>query len=57
MGARLAARRQQKKVILDGYRPLPAGTVARLNEDLKSMVTHYSTAIEGNTLSLNEMPW
>ncbi len=54
MDARLAARLQQKKAIVDGYRPLPAGTLARLNEDLKIMLTHHSTAIEGNTLSLNE---
>ncbi|GHO89155.1 Fic family protein [Dictyobacter formicarum] len=54
MDARLATRLQQKKAIVDGYRPLPAGTVARLNEDLKIMLTHHSTAIEGNTLTLNE---
>ncbi len=54
MDARLAARLQQKKARVDGYRPLPAGTVARLNEDLKIMLTHHSMAIEGNTLTLNE---
>ncbi|GER86269.1 hypothetical protein KDW_04310 [Dictyobacter vulcani] len=54
MDARMAARLQQKKAIVDGYRPLPAGTVARLNEDLKIMLTHHSTAIGGNTLTLNE---
>ncbi|GHO63816.1 hypothetical protein KSC_027080 [Ktedonobacter sp. SOSP1-52] len=54
MDARLATRVQQKKAALDRYRPLPAGTVNRLNEDLKVMLTHHSTAIEGNTLTLNE---
>ncbi|WP_201374135.1 hypothetical protein [Ktedonobacter robiniae] len=39
MGARLASRIQQKKAALDRYRPLPAGTVKRLNEDLKVMLT------------------
>lgn len=54
MDARLATRLQQKKAIVDGYRPLPAGIIARLNGDLKIMLTHHSTAIEGNTLTLNE---
>ena len=54
MDARLTARLQQKKAIVDGYRPLPSGTVARLNEDFKILLTHHSTAIEGNTLTLNE---
>ncbi len=54
MDTRLEARLQQKKVDLDRHRPLPLGTLARLNEDLKVMLTHHSTAIEGNTLTLNE---
>ncbi|GHO55769.1 Fic family protein [Ktedonobacter robiniae] len=54
MNARLATRLQEKKAELDRHRPLPAGTVTRLNEDLKVMLTHHSTAIEGNTLTLNE---
>ncbi|GCE27592.1 hypothetical protein KDA_30760 [Dictyobacter alpinus] len=41
MDARLAACLQQKKARVDGYRPLTAGTVARLNEDLKIMLTYY----------------
>ncbi len=54
MESRLAGRLREKKALLDRYRPLPAGTVARLHEDLKVLSTYHSNAIEGNTLSLHE---
>ena len=54
MDPRLAGRLREKKATLDRYRPLPAGTVARLNEDLKVLTTYHSNAIEGNTLTLHE---
>src|SRR5690348_18376928 len=54
MDARLAGRSREKKTLLDRYRPLPTGTLARLNEDLKVLTTYHSNAIEGNTLTLQE---
>jgi hypothetical protein len=54
MDGRLAGRLREKKALLDRYRPLPASTVVRLNEDLKVLSTYHSNAIEGNTLSLHE---
>ena len=54
MDVRLAGRLREKKALLDQYRPLPASTLARLNEDLKVLTTYHSNAIEGNTLSLHE---
>ncbi len=54
MDVRLAERLREKKAALDRYRPLPPGTLARLNEDLKVLSTYHSNAIEGNTLSLHE---
>lgn len=44
----------QKKVELDGRRPLTAGEVARLNEEFIVEYTYNSNAIEGNTLTLRE---
>ncbi len=52
---RLTERLTRKKAQLDRYRPLPSETVRRLNEDLRVFLTYYSNAIEGNTLSLQEM--
>ena len=51
---RLTARLTRKKAGLDRYRPLPAETVRRLNDDLRILLTYHSNAIEGNTLSLRE---
>ena len=51
---RLARRISSKEAQLDRYRPLPADTVRRLNEDLRVFLTYHSNAIEGNTLSLRE---
>src|SRR5213080_2181876 len=54
MDARLAERLERKEAQLDRYRPLPADTVHRLNEDLRVFLTYHSNAIEGNSLSLQE---
>jgi cell filamentation protein, protein adenylyltransferase len=54
MHPRLTERITRKKTLLDSYRPLPADTVRRLNEDLRVFLTYHSNAIEGNTLSLQE---
>lgn len=54
MDPRLSERIRHKKAMLDTYRPLPADTVRRLNEDLKVFLTYHSNAIEGNSLSLHE---
>ena len=54
MDTRLARRVQRKKAELDRYRPLPADTVRRLNDDLRVFLTYHSNAIEGNTLTLQE---
>src|SRR2546423_1749800 len=51
---RLARRISSKEAQLDRYRPLPADTVHRLNEDLRVFLTYHSNAIEGNSLSLQE---
>lgn len=50
----LARRLVKKKARLDQHRPLLPATLARLREDMRSLLTHHSTAIEGNTLSLRE---
>ncbi len=42
------------KARLDAGRPFPPAAVARLREHLLVAWTHHSTAIEGNTLSLQE---
>ena len=54
LSPRLAERLARKKALLDGYRPLPADVVQRLNADLRVLLTYHSNAIEGNTLSLRE---
>jgi Fic family protein len=54
MDPRLSERIGRKKTQLDRYRPLPADTVRRLNDDLRVFLTYHSNAIEGNSLSLQE---
>ncbi|MBA3824590.1 MAG: Fic family protein [Ktedonobacterales bacterium] len=54
MNAHLAHRILTKKAQLDGYRPLPAEVMQRLNDDLRVAFTYHSNAIEGNTLTLRE---
>ncbi len=51
---RLLNRLEQKKQLLDALRPLPAGAVRRLREQLLVEWTYHSNAIEGNTLTLRE---
>ncbi len=51
---RLVARLDQKKALLDQYRPLPKGVLAQLGQVLRVIATFNSNAIEGNTLSLHE---
>jgi Fic family protein len=52
--ARLATRIAEKKYRLDGLRPLPPATLARLSELMTVEWTYNSNAIEGNTLTLQE---
>jgi Fic family protein len=54
MDARLAARLAEKRVALDRWRPLPPDVTRQLHEDLRLLLTHHSTALEGNTLTLYE---
>jgi len=51
---RLLARLEQKKVQLDGLRPLPETALRRLNEQLTVEWIYNSNAIEGSTLTLKE---
>ncbi|MEO5952819.1 MAG: Fic family protein [Chloroflexia bacterium] len=51
---RLASRLEEKRARLDAYRPLPPDAVRQIQADLRLLLTHHSTAIEGNTLSLYE---
>lgn len=51
---RLLFRLTQKKAQLDALRPLPAGAVSRLNQQLAVEWTYNSNAIEGSTLTLRE---
>jgi Fic family protein len=51
---RLQNRLEQKKALLDLYRPLAPAIRRRLHEDLRIRLTYHSNAIEGNTLSLRE---
>jgi len=44
----------RRKALLDGARPLSPDVLARLKEYLDIEWTHHSTAIEGNTLTLQE---
>ena len=44
----------EKKLILDSFRPLPKGTVEALREKLSLDWIYNSNAIEGNTLTLRE---
>ncbi len=44
----------EKKVILDASRPLLSYTLKSLREKLFLEWTYYTSAIEGNTLTLNE---
>jgi cell filamentation protein, protein adenylyltransferase len=48
----LARRLSEKKARLDQHRPLLPTALSRLREEMHSLLTHHSTAIEGNTLSL-----
>lgn len=54
MELRLAARLREKKALLDRLRPLPSATLRLLSQELRSMLTYHSNAIEGNTLNLRE---
>lgn len=54
MNVRLAIRIEQKKALLDTFRPLRPTILQRLHEDLRIRLTYQSNAIEGNTLNLNE---
>ncbi len=54
MDARLTARLAQKRAQLAQYRPLPPELVRHLQADFRLLLTHHSTALEGNTLSLHE---
>ncbi len=54
MDTRLSKRLTEKKAQLDQYRPLPAGMVRKLQEDLRITITYHSNAIEGNSLDLSE---
>lgn len=54
LDVRLTGRLQQKKVLLDGYRPLSSAVVRRLQDHLRLLLTYHSNAIEGNTLTMRE---
>jgi Fic family protein len=54
MDARLAARLAEKHAQLSAQRPLTPATLRLLAEELRSLLTYHSNAIEGNTLSLRE---
>lgn len=43
-----------KKAQLDAHRPLPDYALRRLRESLRTEFSHHSTALEGNSLSLQE---
>ena len=45
----------QKKELLDSQSPLPKYTLKSLREKLLLEWTYHSNAIEGNTLTINEM--
>jgi fido (protein-threonine AMPylation protein) len=51
---RLAERIAEKRSIIDRARPLSPSTVRLLDDELRSVLTYHSNAIEGNTLSLRE---
>lgn len=51
---RLLTRLEHKKAQLDGLRPLPSATVARLKEQIMLEWIYNSNAIEGSTLTLRE---
>jgi len=51
---RLYERVFAKKKFLDSRRPLPAGVLKRLREEMDPEYIYNSNAIEGNTLNLNE---
>lgn len=54
MDVRLAERLAEKQARLEACRPLPLDAVRQIQADLRLLLTHHSTAIEGNTLSLHE---
>lgn len=54
MDLRLQKRILQKKIELDGLRPLPQAALRRLNEQLTIEWIYNSNAIEGSTLTLRE---
>ncbi|HUS17067.1 MAG TPA: Fic family protein [Chloroflexia bacterium] len=54
MDTRLAARLTAKHAQLAQYRPFSVELVRHLHADLRLLLTHHSTALEGNTLSLHE---
>jgi Fic family protein len=51
---RLAGRMEEMRARLDANRPLPTDAVRQIQADLRLLLTHHSTVIEGNTLSLYE---
>ncbi len=51
---RLLSRIDEKMQRLNSLRPLPAGAVKRLHEEMRLLHTYHSNAIEGNTLTLPE---
>lgn len=54
LGAERFAGLDRKKALLDARRPLPPAVVEKLREYFDIEWTHHSTAIEGNTLTLQE---
>src|SRR6476646_6645146 len=54
MDVRMAGRLEEKRARLDACQPLPSDAVRQIQADLRLLLTHHSTAIEGNTLSLYE---
>lgn len=51
---KLLARIDAKMQRLNSLRPLPAGALKRLHEEMRLLHTYHSNAIEGNTLTLSE---
>ena len=51
---RLLERINRKLDRLNSMRPLPAGMIGKLHEEMKLLHTYHSNAIEGNTLTLQE---
>src|SRR5512139_417371 len=51
---KLLLRINEKMHRLNSLRPLPAGAVKKLHEEMRLLHTYHSNAIEGNTLTLPE---